>query len=38
MHVELARGELPPADTAVFQKQLRQLLAVLQAGASLPPP
>jgi transglutaminase-like putative cysteine protease len=36
MRAELARGELSPAETPVAQKQLRQLLAALESGASLP--
>jgi len=35
MRVELARGELSPAETPAFQKQLRELLAALAEGASL---
>ena len=36
MQAELARGELSAAETPVLQKQLRELLAALAAGASLP--
>ena len=36
MSAELARGELSPAETPVVQKQMRQLLAALASGASLP--
>ena len=38
MRAELARGELLPADTPALQKQLRQLLGALAAGASLAVP
>jgi len=36
LRAELARGELTAAETPVLQKQLRELLAALAAGASLP--
>jgi hypothetical protein len=36
MRAELAGGELTAAETPVVQKQLRDLLAALAAGASLP--
>jgi hypothetical protein len=36
LRAELASGELTAAETPVFQKQLRELLAALAAGASLP--
>ena len=36
MRAELARGELTAAETPVVQQQLRELLAALAAGASLP--
>jgi hypothetical protein len=36
MRVELAHGELTVAETPAVQKQLRELLAALAAGASLP--
>ena len=35
-HAELAQGELTVAETPVLQKQMRELLAALAAGASLP--
>ena len=35
LRAELARGELTAAETPVLQKQLRELLAALAAGASL---
>ena len=40
MRVELTRGELSPAETPAMQKQLRELLGALAAGAALagPPP
>jgi hypothetical protein len=36
LHAELAQGELTTAETPVLQQQLRELLAALAAGASLP--
>jgi hypothetical protein len=36
LHAELAQGELTVAETPVMQRQLRELLAALAAGASLP--
>ena len=36
LHAELARGELTAAETPVLQKQLRELLSALAAGANLP--
>jgi hypothetical protein len=36
MRAELVRGELTVAETPVVQQQLRELLAALAAGASLP--
>jgi hypothetical protein len=36
LHAELAQGELTVAATPVLQKQMRELLAALAAGASLP--
>jgi hypothetical protein len=36
LRAELARGELTVAETPVVQQQLRELLAALAAGASLP--
>ena len=36
LRAELAQGELTAAETPVVQKQLRELLAALAAGASLP--
>jgi len=38
MRAELARGELTAAETPVMQRQLRELLAALAAGASCPAP
>ena len=38
MRAELARGELPPSETAALQKQLRELLAALAGGASFAEP
>ena len=38
LRAELARGELSAAETPALQKQLRELLAALAAGASLPGP
>ncbi len=38
MRAELARGELSPEETRLAQQQLRQLLAALAAGVSLPAP
>ncbi len=38
MRAELVRGELPPAETPALQKQLRELLAALAGGSSLPGP
>ena len=38
MRVELALGELPPADTPALQKQLRALLDALADGASVQVP
>jgi hypothetical protein len=35
LRAELARGELTVAETPVVQRQLRELLAALAAGASL---
>jgi len=37
-HAELARGELSLAETAEFQKQLRELLAALSSGVSISVP
>jgi hypothetical protein len=36
LRAELARGELTVAETPVLQKQLREMLAALAAGAILP--
>ena len=36
LRAELTRGELTVAETLVVQRQLRELLAALAAGASLP--
>jgi hypothetical protein len=36
MRAELARGELAAEETPALQKQLRELLAALAAGAALP--
>jgi hypothetical protein len=36
LRAELARGELTAAETPAVQKQLRDLLSALAAGASLP--
>ena len=38
MRAELAGGELSPSETQALQKQLRDLLAALAGGASLPGP
>jgi len=38
MRAELAGGELSPSETPALQKQLRELLATLAGGASLPGP
>jgi hypothetical protein len=38
MRAELAGGELSPSETPALQKQLRELLAALAGGASLPGP
>jgi hypothetical protein len=38
LHAELAEGELTVAETPVLQQQLRELLAALAGGASLPAP
>ena len=38
LRAELARGELTPAETPAVQRQLRELLGALAAGASLPAP
>jgi hypothetical protein len=36
LRVELARGELSPAETPLAQRQLRELIGTLAAGAGVP--